>query len=716
MTQIPTPPLLWVHWRTRRTGQKYAGRAKHAAERQMNRCEMVRLLVVSIWIASGLAHAFSGEFFVSTEKIGALFRGDDATIELPLPDGTTESFSLEPTAFLPPDYASSIKTLRGSSTWDSRYTTSIVLTPESISAQVFRGTEVTYLNSRKIDSSTLQFEFASDTGRSTTGYQCLAPPAPKIEASPGTLRQQSAAFEPVLRTFRLAPGATGEFTEYFGSKEEAVRQVVTAMNRAGEIFRREFGISFQLVAGFDRMIFADKDTDPFSSNEPSENLLKETQAAFDSVIGSVKYDVGIVLIRGTYGLAYIRSACDPARKGSSCVGLPEPAGDAFHVNLVTHELGHQFGANHTFNSPAGLCSERRNEWAAFEPGTGSTIMSYSSFPCGDDSFQPRHDAYFHSESIKEIRDYINSPSVACVTSKPSDNAPPTVNAGGDYTIPVGTPFALTATGSDPDGDPITYCWEERDLGPAQTLGAPDNGLSPRFRSFPPTDSPTRILPALEHVLAGTDSPEERLPETNRVLRFRVVARASRDDGALAWADTQLRVTNINGPFRITSHASAQTLQGSTRLEWSTGGTERPPISASQVRISLSTDGGLSFPVVLANATPNDGSEDLVLPAIDSSNARLKVEPLNNIFFDINHASLTIASNLTSGLRLQVARGAGGHLVVSWPASSGTNYKLQRTDALPPSQWTQVLSTNSQNSAISVTVPPSADAAYYRVIQ
>jgi hypothetical protein len=674
---------------------------------------ILQMLRVVVLLALALIRTVAADLQIPIGTAGEVFRGEKKTIELPFPDGMVGAFTLEPVRFMAGDNVP-IRVFRSVDRDGS--SASLVVTPESIAAQVFYPGGTVYVNSRKVDPGVLQLEIDGGEGRSSSEYQCLTPAAALAPAPEGMLRQQSVGTYHPLRTFRLAPGATAEFTEYFGSKEEAVRQVVTAMARANEIFRRELGINFELVTGFERMIFTDPVSDPFSSNDPTEDTLKETQAAFDAIIGTENYDLGIVLTRGTFGLAYIRSVCDPKQKGSSCIGLPEPAGDAFHVNLVTHELAHQFGANHTFNSPTGLCSERRNDWAAFEPGAGSTIMSYSSLPCGDDSFQPRHDAYFHSESLKEIRHFINSPAVTCAVLRPSGNSPPIVSAGPEYTIPVGTPFALTASASDPDGDEVTYCWEERDLGPAQTLGAPDNGLSPRFRSRPPSASPTRIFPALEHVLAGSDSPEERLPEVNRVLRFRVVARDAHQDGAISWADTQLYVTNFAGPFRITSHGAAATLRGSTRLEWNTGGTERAPISARQVRITLSTNGGLSYPIVLAEATPNDGSEDLTLPAVNSANARLKVEPTNNIFFDVNDAPLAIVSGESPVLSLDVVRGRDGRMVISWMAKAGTNYRVERAGALPPTVWSEVLTTNAPGSSVSLTVSASADSAYYRVLQ
>jgi hypothetical protein len=415
------------------------------------------------------------------------------------------------------------------------------------------------------------------------------------------------------------------------------------MSRANGIFQRELGISFTLVPGFDQMIYTNMFKDPYHSNDPTEQTLAEAQAAFDKTIGSTNYDVGILLTRGLYGLAYINSVGDPARKGASCIGLPAPAGDAFHVNLVTHELAHQFGAKHTFNSPTGFCAERRDGYTAYEPGTGSTIMSYSSLPCAGDNFQPRHDAYFHAGNIRQILEFVNGSGAQFAQTTPRKNNAPTIHAGPAYTIPARTPFALTATATDPDGDTIYYNWEQLDLGPARILAAPDDGQGPLFRSLPPSMNPTRTFPRLEHLLAGQQTPEEQLPTKPRTLHFRALARDSGDNGAIDWSDTELHIIDTGAPFRITSHNTTQTLSGRTTLTWDIAGTATAPINATHIRITLSTNGGHCFPITLTNSTPNTGTAHLTLPKINSSDVRLKIEPTNNVFFDVNDASLTIGS-------------------------------------------------------------------------
>ena len=589
------------------------------------------------WMVLPASHVAGVGFLMTQDEVRAAYGNPNPTFKLPLPSGVTRTFTFSPNGLLSTNSGLPIRTLAGRATEDSLCSVDLVITPNSLFAQVFSPEGTFYLNSTPTNSGAMQLNYAFPENRAHVDYHCLT--------ATDHLRPQAALAESdyknVTRSFRLAPAATAEFTGYFRSKETAVREVVVAMSRANGIFTRELGISFQLVPGFEQMVFTNQFKDPYSANDPSETLLAEAQAAFDKFIGTENYDLGILLTRGQYGLAYFSSVGDPARKGMSCIGLPKPAGEAFHVNLVTHELAHQFGAKHTFNSPTGFCAERRDGFTAFEPGTGSTLMSYSSLPCKGDSFQPNHDPYFHSQNLKQILDFVNGNLASWTAVTPRKNTPPRVNAGPSYKIPVLTPFALTATASDAEKNSIYYCWEQRDLGPARTLNAPDNGTGPLFRSFLPSTCPTRFFPRLDRILSGGDAPEERLPSLARKMHFRVTARDSGEDGAISWADTEVEVVDTGAPFRVTSQSTPSELREKILVEWDVAGTTNPPINASHVNITLSTNAGQTFSIVLAASTPNDGNQEVRLPPIPAANARIKIQPVNNVFFDVNDAPLSL---------------------------------------------------------------------------
>ena len=252
---------------------------------------------------------------------------------------------------------------------------------------------------------------------------------------------------------------------------------------------------------------------------------------------------------------------------------------------------------------------------------------------------------------------------------------------------------------------------------AQVLGAPDNGLSPLFRSYPPSPNPTRFFPALPYILSGEDPPFEQLPSTQRDLRFRVTVRDSRNLGAYSWDEAYLGVINLGGPFQVTSHSQAVTLSdATTEVRWDVAGTTSPPIAVSHVRITLSADGGETFDIVLAASTPNDGAEIVTMPFVNAANARIKVEAIGNVFFSINRAPLTLMRQGTV-LRNIEWRRVGDGLQVLWRSVPGNAYRIERTATLESSDWKEAQRIVAETEESSVTLPiVTPGAAFYRVVQ
>jgi uncharacterized repeat protein (TIGR01451 family) len=444
--------------------------------------------------------------------------------------------------------------------------------------------------------------------------------------------------EVILRTYRLALATTGEFAAQHGggTVEGTLAAMVTLVNQANAIFERDLGFRLILAANTDRLIFTDAQGDPYSKAETSVLLLDENQEAIDRIIGTANYDVGCVLVPVQAGIADLAAVCRADSKAKVAV-----AGDLI---IFLHEFGHAFGSHHSLNGIQNTCGPRAAPYGRFEPGRGSTIMSFVG-PCDSDNLQSVHDLYYHSGSIDQIRYFVeHGDGAGCAVTFRTGNRAPTVHAGSNRIIPKGTPFTLTAEGQDPDGGALTYCWEERDFGPQVALSAGDNGASPLFRSFPPSTNPTRTFPQWSDILNNRRTPGERLPTRERTMKFRVTVRDNQAGGGLASDETEVTVDANAGPFSITSPNTAVTWSGQQTVTWDVAGTTNAPMSATSVNILLSTNGGLDFPIVLGANTPNDGSEKVLLPELYTTAARIKIEAVDNIFFNVNSANFTIVSS------------------------------------------------------------------------
>lgn len=463
----------------------------------------------------------------------------------------------------------------------------------------------------------------------------------------------------ILRTLRLAASANGEYTAYYGGTVAlALAAINSSVTRINAIFETDLGLHLNLIANTNLLIYTNAATDPYSDGSNSSAWTSEVQANIDAVIGNANYDIGHMFDVGAGGGngGCIGCVCDAGVKGQGWSSIVLSREDFFDVEILAHEMGHQLGGNHTFTSVGD-----EGTIAQVEAGIGATIMSYSGYGTpGVDDYLTAPYAYFHAVSIQQITD--NLKSKTCPTSTATGNAIPTANAGADYTIPKGTPFALSGEASDannPTG--LTFNWEQMDRGnPSASIPNVNSTTGPAFRNFDISTNKVRYFPELPTILAGaTATTFEALPNVARTLNFRFIVRDNHAGGpANNSDDVVVTVDGNTGPFAITSNLSG-TYSGSSSqtVTWSVNGTNT---GTPNVRISLSTDGGLTFPTVLLASTSNDGSQAVTLPNITTTTARIKVEAIGNIFFDISNNNFSINA-VANSFVITASAGANGSI-------------------------------------------------------
>jgi hypothetical protein len=577
-------------------------------------------------------------------------------LALPLPDGSTATFQVLEAPVMAPALAAqfpSIKTYVGVGVDDPTASVRLDFTPLGFHAQVLSpATGAFYIDP---SSRTTTTQYLSFWKRDMPGNSFTCEVKNSRVARPAAGANQRITSR-TLRTYRLALAATGEYTAYHGGTVAAAQAaMVTSVNRVVGVYEKELDVRLVLVANNSQLIYTNATTDPYTNNDGGA-MLDENQDNVDNLIGNANYDIGHVFSTGGGGIAGLGVVCAPGAKAQGVTGSSAPIGDAFDIDYVAHEMGHQFGGNHTFNSVSGSCNGNRNASTAYEPGSGSTIMAYAGI-CGSSSdLQPNSDPYFHVVSFEEIQAYIGT--TQCAATSSTGNAAPVVTlpAGGKV-LPVGTPFRLTGNAYDQDGDALSYCWEEFDLGssgsPTATQSANNN--VPLFRSFNPTASPTRYFPRLSNLVNNTVAIGERLPTVSRSLKFRLTVR-DQHNGAQGivgginsgFSTVDLTTTSAAGPFLVTVPNTAVTWAGrsSEVVTWNVAGTTANGVNCATVNIRLSTDGGLTYPTVLLANTPNDGSESVTVPTVSTTTARIMVEAADNYFFDISNANFTIISPAT----------------------------------------------------------------------
>ncbi len=584
--------------------------------------------------------------------------GKTVLIDLPMPDGSMEQFRMQESPIMEPGLAiqfPEIKTYAGQGVEHPEATVRLDITPKGFHAMVY-SPYGTYFIDPYADGNTADYisYYKRDFTSRTKSFSCYFDeinqlPVDEIQHDKGqpipdpdqkAERNGLRAFGDChFRTYRLALACSGEYAAFHGGTVAlALAAEVTTMNRVNGVFEMDFNVRMIIIANNNLITYTNAATDPYSNGNPNA-MITQNQTNTDAVIGSANYDIGHVFGTNSGGLAGLGVVCLASNKARGVTGSGAPVGDAFDIDYVAHEIGHQFGGNHTQNN---ACN--RNGPTAWEPGSGLTIMGYAGI-CPPD-IQSNSDAFFHGGNIGEMYGFILAGGNTCAVQPAYTNNAPTITTWtGNETIPRGTPFQLSASATDADGNALTYCWEQRNN---QVSTQPPVGTStggPNFRSFFPSISGTRYFPRLADLVNNVSPVWEVLPTVGRVMNFRVVVRDNKPGGGCNdHKDMVLTIDGTSGPFSVTYPSAAAiswTGNSMQTVTWNVLNTDIAPVSCANVDILLSTDGGFTYPTTLATGVPNDGSQTIVVPNISTTSARIMVRGSGRSFFDISNNNFAI---------------------------------------------------------------------------
>jgi len=654
------------------------------------------------------------------------------SVDFPLPDGGMATFEVWDAPVLHPDLGKAypeIRSFAGKSRSKPGMTARFDISPKGLHAMIFNPGGSTIFIDPYARGNTADYtcyfrkDFVKRTGDT---FVCHVSDLEKVElpAPPPYAVSDRAGDCGNRRQYRLALACTGEYANYHGSfgtdKAPALAAMNTSMTRVNGVFERDCGLTMSIVPNDTAIIFTNPASDPYTNNNGS-TMLGQNQTTCNNIIGSANYDIGHVFSTGGGGVATLNSPCTSSIKARGVTGSPNPVGDPFDIDYVAHEMGHQYGAYHTqFNN----CN--RTNTSAMEPGSASTIMGYAGI-CAPD-VQSNSDDYFHAQSLQQIGAFVTTTGNSCAVKVPTGNSKPVITALSNQTIPNSTPFILTASATDPNGDAMTYCWEQMNFYTIDENMPPasDNTSGPVFRSLLPTTESSRYFPYYTAVLNNFTPTWEVVPSIARSMSFRVTVRDNNPNAGCTSEANMTVTTASTGPFQVvTPNGGENYPSNSTQtVTWNVAGSNGSPVNCANVSILLSTDGGNNYATLLAS-TPNDGSQQVTYNVSPTTQARIAILAVGNVFYDISNSNFTISAPLPVELVSFSARRQTDGTRLDWNTATETNnrgFRIERsignTERFEAIGWVDGHGTTTlpQPYTFLDSDLPRADVLYYRLRQ
>jgi len=598
---------------------------------------------------------------VQVPKRGEFTGISNVIVTIPTPNGSLEQYRIIEASSFEPELQAlypEIRSFAGQGVTDPSNTIRFSISPyNGLSATTRSGSkESTFI----IDPLTSDYKnvivFEKSNAGANKDFKCsideensIRSFGPKLDKNENVVLNN--ADDGILRRFQLALSCTGEYAVYHGGTLASVNAAFNAtMTRVNALFELDFNATMVIVATNNNVIYLNAGTDPYSTDA---NYNLELQQTLTASIGSANYDIGHLVSQvGNNGNAgCIGCICtNPANnnslgKGSGFTTCVTPIGDNFDIDFVAHEMGHQYGANHTFTIGT------ENNTVNMEPGSGVTIMGYAGIT-GATDVAPHSIPVFHAGSIQQVTNNIKTKT--CDDEIVTGNAVPVPSAPATKTLPRGTAFKLIGTATDANpGDILSYSWEQVDdagtVGTAAAMYPSATASTVNFRSFMPKSTGVRMFPRLEdHLANGLNGNRwEYVPSptaANRVVNFRMTVRDNRSGASTNESvNTAVTFDFTKGPFTVTSQNAngISYAQGSSQTVTWTVNSTNTMTGAANVNIKLSTDGGLTYPITLLANTLNDGTEVVTMPNILATKCRILIEPTGNDFYAINTNNFAI---------------------------------------------------------------------------
>jgi hypothetical protein len=614
-------------------------------------------------------------------------------IEFPNVNGEVEKFQVWENSNMTPDFQAKFPEIRayvGKGITNPGATINFSVSPQGIQTVLFRpdgGTEFI----EAYDKAATLYVVYDSKNRVKKPFNCTTPNEQLEMDILNSSSNHSRSSVGSYKTMLLALSCTAEYSNYFGASSSANESLVIAamnatMTRVNGVMEKDLALHLNMIDNTS-IIYYNAASDPYSAATAGSGGAwnAELMNNLNSTIGDSAFDIGHLFgaSGGGGNAGCIGCVCsnvlstggtaNNSYKGSGYTSPSNsvPSGDSFDIDYVVHEMGHQLGGNHSFTwSSEGTIAQT-------EPGSGSTIMGYAGITNYD--VQAHSDPIFSYKGILQIQTNLNGKTCPVSTSLTGVNATPVVNAGADYTIPVGTAFMLTGTATDADSsDVLTYLWEQNNVGTASGNSSrvlKTKTAGPNWRTFKPSTNNYRYFPEMGKIILGTIAVTtagitnwETVSSVARTLNFTFTARDNYAGmGQTATDETLITVIATGGAFSVSSqNTNGLSYAGLSQqtVTWIKGSTDVAPFNSPTVDILLTTNASTSLETfnattptspnattwtTIASGVPNNGSYTVTLPNVTSNKTacRFMVKAVGNVFLAVNSNNFTITPSLTT---------------------------------------------------------------------